>query len=83
MRDTTLKFIMQEKSPCDGCQHFAKCGSELMACKSFAFYVRTGRFNEDTPRNPSYTLYGRIFADDDEFNSLIREMYKEGRDGIN
>lgn len=81
MRESTIKFVMQEKSPCDGCMHFSRCGSELMACRAFAFYVRTGRFNENTPRDPSYTTYKRVFASDDEFNELMREMYREARNG--
>jgi hypothetical protein len=52
-----------------------------MACRAFAFYVRTGRYNENTPKDPSYTTYKRIFASDDEFNELMREMYKEARNG--
>ena len=81
MRESTIKFVMQEKSPCDGCMHGSKCGAELMACRAFAFYVRTGRFNENTPRDPSYTTYKRVFASDDEFNELMREMYREARNG--
>lgn len=81
MRESTINFVMREISPCDGCRHFERCGAELMACRSFAFYVRTGRYNEGTPRDPSYMVYKRIFASDDEFNALIREIYKEARDG--
>lgn len=81
MRNSAFEYVMRETSPCEGCGHFEKCRAELMACRSFAYYVRVGRFHPETPRDPSYAVYKRIFSEDDsELINLIREMNKEARD---
>jgi hypothetical protein len=78
MRDSTLQIIMRETAPCDGCRFFDLCRTELMACRAFGYYVRSGVHNPDTPRNPSYTMYKKIFTEDEsELLKLLREISKE------
>jgi len=78
MRDSTLQIIMRETAPCDGCRFFDLCRTELMACRAFGYYVRSGVHNKDTPRSPSYTMYKKIFAEDEsELLKLLREISKE------
>jgi hypothetical protein len=49
-----------------------------MACRAFGYYVRSGVHNPDTPRNPSYTMYKKIFTEDEsELLKLLREISKE------
>jgi hypothetical protein len=78
MRDTTIELIMREVAPCDICEHANKCGAELMACRVFAYYTRTGYFNSESPRDPSYTLYNKLFSEDEkELIRVLKELSKK------
>jgi len=75
MRDTTIDLIMRETAPCDNCEYAQKCKNELMACRVFGMYTRTGRFSIESPRDPSYTLYNKIFSEDEkELIKILKEL---------
>lgn len=75
MREITLNTIMRESAPCDKCRFFDMCKTELMACRSFAYYVRSGVNNKDTPRSPNYAMYNKIFVEDEkELLKLLRAI---------
>jgi len=82
MRDSTINLVMRETAPCDGCRFFDMCKTELMACRAFGYYVRSGVHNKDTPRSPSYAMYNKIFAEDEaELLKLLRAISRgEARD---
>ncbi len=51
-----------EPVPCDGCPHAITCHSRQLACKTFAEYVKTGRWKaQATSRLPSRRPYLRLF----------------------
>lgn len=51
-----------EPVPCDGCPHAITCRSRQLACKPFAEYVKTGRWEpRGTLRLPSRRPYLRLF----------------------
>ena len=78
MRDTTIELIMREVAPCDICEHADKCGAELMACRVFAYYTRTGYFYSESPRDPSYTQYNIVFSEDEkELIRVLKELSKK------
>jgi hypothetical protein len=47
-------------SPCDNCQHAARCAAGL-ACRAMAHFVATGRISEVAPRHPSKVIYDQIY----------------------
>jgi hypothetical protein len=54
--------LAPELVPCDGCPHAITCRSRQLACKSFAEYVKTGRWKpRATPRLPSRRPYLKLF----------------------
>lgn len=78
MRNTTIELIMRETAPCDICEHAQKCKNELMACRVFGMYTRTGRFSIESPRDPSYTLYNKIFSEDEkELIRILKELNRQ------
>ena len=78
MKDSTIKLIMRETAPCDNCEHAQKCKNELMACRVFGMYTRTGRFSIESPRDPSYTLYNKIFSEDEkELIRILKELNRQ------
>ena len=78
MRDSTLELIMRETAPCDNCEHAQKCKNELMACRVFGMYTRTGRLSIESPRDPSYTLYNKIFSEDEkELIRILKELNRQ------
>lgn len=78
MRTNAFEYVMREVAPCDICEHAEKCRAELMACRVFAYYTRTGYFNSESPRDPSYTLYNKIFSEDEkELIRLLKELSKK------
>ena len=75
MKDSTIKLIMREKAPCDDCEQAQKCKEQFMACRVFGMYTRTGRFSIESPRDPSYTLYNKIFSEDEkELIKILKEL---------
>ena len=57
--------------PCEkfACNKYALCASELLACKSFQFYVTSGRCI--TPRHsnnigPNKAIYNKLYNDKDD-----------------
>ena len=61
MNKELVKVILSEPFPCDDCSHKHRCGMDLMACKSFQYYVMDGKFKVDEPRTPTRSRYMRIF----------------------
>lgn len=54
--------LAPERLPCDGCPHAITCRSRQLACKSFADYVKTGRWKpRAAPGLPSRRPYLRLF----------------------
>lgn len=46
--------------PCEGCEHRARCAAELLACMSFADFVRRG---EESPLSmPRRDVFVRLFG---------------------
>lgn len=48
--------------PCDSCECAVTCRDRHLACRAFAQYIRTGRWDVPvTPRLPSRRPYQRLF----------------------
>lgn len=48
--------------PCDSCECAITCRDRYLACRAFAQYIRTGRWEMlVTPRLPSRRPYQRLF----------------------
>jgi hypothetical protein len=47
-------------SPCDNCQHAARCAAGL-ACRAMAHFVATGRISSVAQRHPSAAIYAQIY----------------------
>jgi hypothetical protein len=44
----------------------------------FAYYTRTGYFKSESPRDPSYTLYNKLFSEDEkELIRVLKELSKK------
>lgn len=51
-----------EPMPCDGCPHVITCTRRQLACRAFAQYVRSGRFEtRPTESLPNRRSYLRLF----------------------
>ncbi len=58
-----LNFILDEETPCTGCEYRKRCADELLACHAFARYVQTGNVSRIAVGSdePTATYYRRIF----------------------
>ena len=65
MRYDVNKLFL-EPGPCEGCQLQLDCKTEEMACRVFASYVLRGTFYPNAVRIPSYSLFNKIFKEDDK-----------------
>ena len=61
-----LRRVLDEPAPCDTCVHNLRCKDYEMACRVFSTYVINGEYKEETPRNPTCSLYNKIFKETDE-----------------
>lgn len=74
-----INKLFLEPGPCEGCAHKADCQAEKMACRVFASYVIKGTFYPDAARIPSYTLFNKIFNEEDE--KLLKDYLRQFKDG--
>ena len=61
-----INKLFLEPGPCDGCKFEFDCKTEEMACRAFASYVLRGTFYPDAARIPTYSLFNKIFKEDDK-----------------
>jgi len=73
-----LRRVLDEPAPCDNCTHKQRCGDYEMACRVFSSYVINGTYKLDTPRNPTCSLYNKIFIETDE--KALKEFLKSFND---
>jgi hypothetical protein len=76
----TLKTVLSEPAPCDGCIHAKRCKEEEVACRLFAMYVETSRFPKDFEpiyRHPTKELFVRIFTNDETLPKELRETARK------
>jgi hypothetical protein len=52
-------FESGAKDPCITCDYFRMCRHGY-ACKAFVSYVRTGKYNEQAPKNPTRLMYEKF-----------------------
>ena len=71
--------ILTEQTPCDGCIHVQKCGTNRYACDAFAIYVNDGTVNWTIPRLPSRRIYAQTMRIGEGSNSIIRNINKRLR----
>jgi hypothetical protein len=69
--------LLSRPSPCDGCQHNTKCGFDLKACRTFQYYVQTGRINPHLSRIPTRSMFNSVFYEEEELT--MRELRKQLR----
>jgi hypothetical protein len=56
--------VATEPVPCDDCPHVNLCRTRQLACRAFATYVRTGRWQIlSSARLPQRRPYSRLFRD--------------------
>jgi hypothetical protein len=53
-------------APCDGCRFRARCGTKLLACESYAFFVRDLACWDLAARVPTRARYLTVFDDKKE-----------------
>jgi len=58
--------VFEEEAPCDKCNQALDCKEYEWACRAFSFYVLHGRFEEHTLRNPTRSMFNKIFKEDDK-----------------
>jgi len=64
IKNRSIARVLREKLPCHGCASATRCALDLEACEAFSLYVTTGRFNDDTPREPTRAKYMQVFWGD-------------------
>jgi hypothetical protein len=74
------RAILSEDTPCDGCVHVAKCGTQRLACDAFALYVNNGAVNWEIPRLPTRRTYTQAMRLGDGESALIRRLNKKLRE---
>jgi hypothetical protein len=76
---TTEDEIVRNKCPCDDCQHFQKCKEEEIACRPFAKFVLDNWYYKETPKDPCYGIFNKIFnqKDDLALKNYIRNHKEE------
>jgi hypothetical protein len=67
-----MRLLNDEKPPCSGCEHYAKCATHDLACCSYQAYARA-KYNIKAARSykrrqghrtPSREWYEYVFSDD-------------------
>ena len=54
---------LRKPCPCDGCNHFVVCKTQLRACRQFFHYVNTGQVVHGN-KHPTREIWLKIFHDD-------------------
>lgn len=78
-RESAENNIVRNQCPCDDCEFKQKCKVEEIACRSFAKFVLDNWYYRDTPRDPCYGTFNKIFnqSDDLALKSYIRGFKEE------
>ena len=57
--------LFDEKCPCDDCRYKEDCKKNDWACTHFLRYIVSGSCYLDVDRNPTRSLFVKIFKDED------------------
>ena len=60
-----VQSLFDEKCPCDDCRFHNDCKTHDWACTHFLRYIVSGACYLDVGRNPTRSLFIKIFKDED------------------
>ena len=61
-----INSIFQGEAPCDECNQKEDCKEYELACRAFSIYVLRGEMFDYTLREPTHSMFNKIFKEDDK-----------------